>query len=72
MSRRWQHLGRLRQRAAQLRRFWRELTGEAGYDRYLAHARAHAPQDPVLSRREFERRRTDAAEADPRQGFRCC
>ena len=26
----------------------------------------------VLSRRDFERMRTDRQEADPRQGFRCC
>jgi uncharacterized short protein YbdD (DUF466 family) len=26
----------------------------------------------LLTRREFERRRTDAREADPREGFRCC
>ncbi|MCK1797380.1 YbdD/YjiX family protein [Streptomyces sp. XM4193] len=64
--------GRLRVLAGKLRWYWRELTGESAYDRYLAHARAHNPGASPLSRREFERRRTDAAEDDPREGFRCC
>ncbi|MGW7100544.1 YbdD/YjiX family protein [Streptomyces sp. NPDC054838] len=50
----------------------REFTGEAAYDRYAAHARSHDPDAPVLTRRAFERARTDAREADPREGFRCC
>lgn len=66
------HQGRLRELAAQIRWFWREATGESTYDRYVAHTRAHDPDAPVLSRREFERQRTDAQEADPREGFRCC
>ncbi|PGH52331.1 YbdD/YjiX family protein [Streptomyces sp. Ru87] len=57
---------------ARFRRFWRELSGEAVYDRYVEHARKHDPCAEVLSRREFERQRTDAREADPREGFRCC
>uniref|UniRef100_UPI0030F375B9 YbdD/YjiX family protein n=1 Tax=Streptomyces sp. GSL17-111 TaxID=3121596 RepID=UPI0030F375B9 len=63
---------RVRALAARTRWYWREATGEAAYDRYVAHARAHDPDAPVLSRRAFERRRTDAREADPREGFRCC
>ncbi|MBB1243442.1 YbdD/YjiX family protein [Streptomyces durbertensis] len=63
---------RLRALAARARWFWREATGEAAYDRYVEHARRQAPGVAVLSRREFERRRTDAREADPREGFRCC
>ncbi|MCZ7416621.1 MULTISPECIES: YbdD/YjiX family protein [unclassified Streptomyces] len=63
---------RLRAAAARARRSWCELTGEAAYERYVAHARAHDPGARVLSRRAFERRRTDAREADPREGFRCC
>ncbi|MFC7304924.1 YbdD/YjiX family protein [Streptomyces monticola] len=57
---------------ARARYWWRELTGEAVYDRYVAHARACAPGTEVMSRREFERERMDAREADPREGFRCC
>ncbi|MET9882534.1 YbdD/YjiX family protein [Streptomyces sp. NPDC006430] len=52
--------------------FVREFSGEAAYDRYVAHARAHDPEAEVLTRRAFERARTDAREADPREGFRCC
>ncbi|MBB1252466.1 YbdD/YjiX family protein [Streptomyces alkaliterrae] len=66
------HAARLRALAARVRWFWREATGEAAYDRYVAHARRNEPGAAVLSRREFERRRTDAREADPREGFRCC
>lgn len=55
-----------------IRWYVRELTGESAYDRYAARARACGPASAVLSRREFERRRTDAREADPREGFRCC
>lgn len=51
-----------------LRWYLRELTGEAQWDHYVDHcARSgHAP----MTRREFERRRSDAAELD--MGGRCC
>ncbi|MFD7749079.1 YbdD/YjiX family protein [Streptomyces sp. NPDC059698] len=62
----------VRRVAGRIRWYVRELTGESVYDRYVAHARAHDPDAPVLSRRAFERARTDAREADPREGFRCC
>ncbi|MGP3951965.1 YbdD/YjiX family protein [Streptomyces sp. 7N604] len=62
----------IRRTASKIRWFWREASGEATYDRYVAHARAHDPRAEVLSRREFERQRIDAREADPREGFRCC
>ena len=43
----------------------RELLGENAYERYVEHrGRAH-PGEPVLSRREFEDRRT-------RPTVRCC
>ncbi|NBE51107.1 YbdD/YjiX family protein [Streptomyces boluensis] len=58
--------------AAQVRYWWRELSGEAVYDRYVAHTRACSPDAEILSRRAFERQRMDAREADPREGFRCC
>ncbi|GEB50603.1 MULTISPECIES: YbdD/YjiX family protein [Streptomyces] len=56
-----------------VRWYVRELTDESAYERYVAHVRAHrGPDAAVPGRREFERRRTDAREADPREGFRCC
>ena len=63
---------RVRHFASRFRYYWRELTGEATYDRYVAHARSCSPGAEVMTRREFERSRTDAQEADPREGFRCC
>ncbi|MGI5470797.1 YbdD/YjiX family protein [Streptomyces sp. CA-132043] len=55
-----------------VRWYVRELTGESAYERYVGHLRRHDPDAPVPTRREFERRRTDAQEGDPRSGFRCC
>ncbi|MCP3821519.1 YbdD/YjiX family protein [Streptomyces sp. A3M-1-3] len=55
-----------------IRWYVREVSGEAVYDKYVAHARACNPAAEVMDRREFERSRTDAREADPREGFRCC
>jgi uncharacterized short protein YbdD (DUF466 family) len=58
-----------------LSRLWwyvREFTGETAYERYVEHARRHDPGAAVLSRGEFERRRVDARDGDPREGFRCC
>ncbi|MGP3688389.1 CstA-like transporter-associated (seleno)protein [Streptomyces sp. IBSNAI002] len=62
----------LRERLARVRYFVREFSGEAAYDRYVAHARGHDPDVQVMTRRAFERARTDAREADPREGFGCC
>ncbi|MFD0421873.1 YbdD/YjiX family protein [Streptomyces parvus] len=62
----------VRRVAGRIRWYVRELTGEATYDRYVAHAKAHDPEAQVMTRRAFERSRTDAREADPREGFRCC
>ncbi|MEV6106151.1 YbdD/YjiX family protein [Streptomyces sp. NPDC051940] len=53
-------------------RYLRELTDETAYERYVEHARAHDTGRPVMTRRDFERCRTDAREADPKEGFRCC
>jgi uncharacterized short protein YbdD (DUF466 family) len=53
-----------------LRWYLREVSGESGYDRYVAHARAEHRDAPVLSRREFERRRMD--QRDERPQSRCC
>ncbi|WP_030859363.1 YbdD/YjiX family protein [Streptomyces sp. NRRL F-2747] len=57
---------------AKARFFVREFSGEAAYERYVAHARTHDPDARVMTRRAFERARTDSREADPREGCRCC
>jgi uncharacterized short protein YbdD (DUF466 family) len=51
-----------------VRWYLREFTGEARWDDYLRHCAelGHTP----ISRREFERRRTDAQEKTPIS--RCC
>jgi uncharacterized short protein YbdD (DUF466 family) len=51
-----------------VRWYLREFTGEARWDDYLAHCTEHG-HEPV-SRREFERRRSDALERTPVS--RCC
>ena len=51
-----------------VRWYLREFTGEANWDRYLEHCTAHG--HTPMSRREFERRRADAAERNPIT--RCC
>ncbi|MFE3828115.1 YbdD/YjiX family protein [Streptomyces sp. NPDC059092] len=58
--------------ARRIRWYVREFTGESAYERYVAHAGAGDPAGEVMTRRAFERSRTDAREADPREGFRCC
>ncbi|MFG3312543.1 YbdD/YjiX family protein [Streptomyces albidoflavus] len=50
----------------------REVSGETAYEKYAAHVRRHDPVAEVMTRRQFERSRMDAREADPRDGFRCC
>jgi uncharacterized short protein YbdD (DUF466 family) len=50
--------------------YLRELTDESAYERYVEHVRNHHPYRPVPSRREFERQRVDAKDANP--GVRCC
>jgi uncharacterized short protein YbdD (DUF466 family) len=58
--------------AAAGRALWylREVMGENAYEHYLEHRRRRHPGEPVLSRREFERRRMD--ELEQRPGARCC
>jgi len=53
-----------------VRWYLREVSGESGYDRYTAHMRRDHPDQPVMSRRDFERRRQEHREANPRT--RCC
>jgi uncharacterized short protein YbdD (DUF466 family) len=53
-----------------VRWYLREVSGESAYDRYVAHMRADHPSQPVMTRREFERRRQDDRDARPQS--RCC
>ncbi|MEY8039278.1 YbdD/YjiX family protein [Saccharopolyspora cebuensis] len=48
----------------------RGVVGEDAYERYLAHHRAHHPDEAPLPEREFWRRHVDRQEANP--GSRCC
>jgi uncharacterized short protein YbdD (DUF466 family) len=50
--------------------YLREVSGEGDYERYVAHRERHHPGEPVLSRRDFERRRMDDRDSNPRA--RCC
>ena len=51
-----------------VRWYLKEFTGEARWDDYLSHCaeNGHTP----MTRREFERQRSDAAERNP--ASRCC
>jgi uncharacterized short protein YbdD (DUF466 family) len=62
----------LRLRPAAGRALWylREVMGENAYEHYLEHQRRRHPDEPVLSRRAYERRRMD--ELDDHPGTRCC
>jgi uncharacterized short protein YbdD (DUF466 family) len=62
--------GAPRRGARWLHWYLREVAGESAYDHYVAHARARHPEAPVLSRREFERRRMD--DRNDRPESRCC
>ena len=59
-----------RQVAAKVGWYVREVMGENAYDRYCEHQRRQHPDAPLLSRREFERRRMDDQDEHP--GARCC
>ena len=50
--------------------YLREASGETAYDRYVEHRRREHPDDPVMSRRDFERWRMDERDANP--SARCC
>ena len=60
----------VKQAFAGVRWYLREVSGESGYDRYVAHMRRDHPGQPVMSRRDYERHRQDAREERPRA--RCC
>ena len=53
-----------------VRWYLREVSGESAYDRYVEHMRRDHAGQPVMSRRDFERRRQDYREEHPRA--RCC
>ena len=55
---------------AGVRWYLREVSGETAYDRYVEHARREHPDAPVMCRRDFERRRQDERDENPRA--RCC
>ena len=61
---------RLRRAMAGTLWYVREVMGENAYDHYLDHQRRNHPEEPVLSRREFECRRMDQLQIRP--GQRCC
>jgi uncharacterized short protein YbdD (DUF466 family) len=60
----------VKQAFAGVRWYLREVSGESAYDRYVEHMRREHRGQPVMSRRDFERRRQDAREESPRA--RCC
>jgi uncharacterized short protein YbdD (DUF466 family) len=60
----------LRRAVEAIRWYLREVSGEADYDRYVAHAHQYHGDAPVLSRRDFERRKTKEQRANPT--LRCC
>jgi uncharacterized short protein YbdD (DUF466 family) len=53
-----------------VRWYLREVAGESGYERYVEHMRREHPDQPVMSRREYERQRQDLRDSNPRA--RCC
>jgi uncharacterized short protein YbdD (DUF466 family) len=59
-----------RQMMAGVRWYLREVSGESAYDHYVEHMRRDHPGQPVMSRRDYERRRQDERNENPRA--RCC
>jgi uncharacterized short protein YbdD (DUF466 family) len=55
---------------AGVRWYLREVSGESGYDRYVEHMRREHSDQPVMSRRDYERQRQDERDENPRA--RCC
>lgn len=65
------------QAAAGLRHAWcsirwyvKGLVGENDYERYVTHLRLHDPELEPVTRRDFERAKTDRMESNPKS--RCC
>jgi uncharacterized short protein YbdD (DUF466 family) len=53
-----------------VRWYLREVSGESRYDHYVEHMRRDHPDQAVMSRREYERRRMQMRDENPRA--RCC
>ncbi len=62
--------GALRSAARGALGYLREVSGETAYDRYVEHLRRDHPDQPVMSRSDFERRRMRMRDENPRA--RCC
>jgi uncharacterized short protein YbdD (DUF466 family) len=60
----------LRDAFAGVRWYLREVSGESAYDRYVQHMRRDHADQAVMSRRDYERRRMDQRDENPRA--RCC
>jgi uncharacterized short protein YbdD (DUF466 family) len=60
----------LKQAITGVRWYLREVSGESGYDRYVEHMRREHPDQPVMSRRDYERQRQRQRDENPRA--RCC
>ena len=50
--------------------YLREVSGESDYERWVEHRREQHPGEPAMSRRDFECRRMDERDSNPRA--RCC
>ena len=50
--------------------YLKEVSGEADYDRYVAHRREEHSDEPVMCRADWERLRQDERDRNPRA--RCC
>lgn len=60
----------LRRGLAAFRSFWRDLTGESAYEKYVARHRREHPDCEPMPAREFWRARSEAAEDGVTTG--CC
>ena len=61
---------RLIETAGQVRGAYLQIFGIPDYERYLAHAAAHHPGEPALSRRDFSARAIERKYS--RTGAKCC
>jgi uncharacterized short protein YbdD (DUF466 family) len=63
-------MGRATTIARQISWYWGTLMGDNHYRRYVEHRRRDHPGEPVMSEREYWRKRHDAIESNPNP--RCC
>lgn len=61
---------RVRSAASSIRWYMTMLMGDRAYDVYIAHHRAHHPEAPVPTERQFWCERMDEQDRNP--GARCC